>query len=162
MTLVTGSGYRIADEPRPGAMEHLAVEPLWPFLAIMFGGAWLSWPWFVFNGFAVGSPTRQRELGIALGGFAVTAVMLVGLFYAVGVGWLPQESLPYALLALTVAKLAVTYWLHVLQSQTFEIYTFYGGVVRPGFVVLIAAYILNQFMAPKLLQAAPLVLFWLR
>ena len=41
MTLVTGSGYRIADEPRPGAMEHLAVDPLWPFLAIMFGGAWL-------------------------------------------------------------------------------------------------------------------------
>ena len=49
MTLVTGSGYRIADEPRPGAMEHLAVDPLWPFLAIMFGGAWLSWPWFVFK-----------------------------------------------------------------------------------------------------------------
>lgn len=155
-------GYRIADEPKPGALQHLVVDPLWPFLAIMFGGAWLSWPWFIFNGFAVGSPSRRRELAIALGGFVASAGALFVLFYAVGIGWLPTGGLPYGLLVVVVVKLAVTYWLHVLQASTFEIYTYYGGAVRSGVIVLVAAYFLNRAVGPKVLGGAPFVYMWLQ
>ncbi len=156
------SGYRIADEPRPGSLAHLAVDPLWPFLAVMFGGAWLSWPWFVINGYAVGSPSRRRELAITISGFVLAAVVLFALFYAFGSGHLSQRSLPYALVVLTVAKLAITYWLHVLQAETFEIYTYYGGLVRSGLIVLIAAYVVDRAVGPKLLESLPFVYLWLR
>ena len=150
-----GSGYRIADEPKPGALERFAVDPMWPFFAIMFGGAWLSWPWFIVNGFAVGSPTRYRELAVAIGGLALSAAALFGLLYARTVGWLPENSLPYLILAVVVIKLGVTYSLHVMQADTFELYKYYGGVARNGFVVLIVAYLLSQQAGPRLLEAAP-------
>jgi len=47
----TTDGYRIADEPRPGALSQLAVNPLWPLLAVMLGGTWIAWPWFALNTF---------------------------------------------------------------------------------------------------------------
>ena len=73
--------YRIEDEPQPGAMAQVAVDPLWPLLGLMFVGAWFSWPWFVVNGFAVGSPTRWRELAWVIGGFVVSAAIILGIFY---------------------------------------------------------------------------------
>ena len=75
---------------------------------------------------------------------------------------IPTRGVPYALLTLTALKLGVTYWLHILQSRTFEVYEYYGGVVRQGFVVILAAYFLSQAAAPKLLAAAPLLFLWLR
>ena len=63
--------YRIGDEPRPGALARVAVDPMWPLLAVMLGGVWLSWPWFVLNGVVVGSPTRQgwqRVAGVSFRG----------------------------------------------------------------------------------------------
>lgn len=156
------SGYQIADEPKPGALEHLAVDPLWPFLAIMFGGAWLSWPWFIVNSFAVGSPSRGRELAIAIGGFIASAGALFAVLYSVGVGWLPRAGVPYAILVVIVVKLAVTYWLHVLQTSTFSIYTYYGGVVRSGALVLMGGALLSFTLGPKLLEQAPFVYMWLQ
>jgi hypothetical protein len=156
------SGYRIADEPKPGALARFAVDPLWPFLAVIFSGAWLSWSWFVINGFAVGSPTRRRELAIAIGGFVTSAAVLFLLLYAMGDGVLSQQSLPYALLGLTVVKIAVTYWLHVTQAETFEIYTYYGGVVRSGVMVLFAGYMLDRAVGAKLLESAPFFYLWLQ
>jgi hypothetical protein len=156
------SGYRLADEPRPSGLSHIAVNPFWPFLSVMFGGAWLSWPWFVVNGFAVGSPTRRKELGVAIGGFVVTALLVLAIFGLAGTGRIPQRGVPYALLSLTVVKLGVTYWLHALQSTTFEVYEYYGGVVRQGFLVILAAYAVMQSAGAKLLAAAPLLFVWLR
>ena len=159
---MSSSAYRIADEPAPSALAHLAVNPFWPFLAVMFGGAWLSWPWFALNAVAVGSPTRRRELAVAFGGFALTGVLVVLILGLAGTGRIPQSGVAYALLLLTVVKLGVTYWLHALQSRTFEIYEYYGGAVRQGFLVLLAAYFLRQVAAPKLAAVAPVVFLWLR
>lgn len=162
MSSIRASGYRIADEPRPSGLSQVAVNPFWPFLGVMFGGSWLSWPWFVVNGFAVGSPTRKKELAIAIFGFVLTGSMVVTIVGLASTGRISQRAVPYALLSLTVAKLGVTYWLHALQSTTFEIYEHYGGAVRQGFLVIIAAYAVAQSAGAKLLQAAPLVFIWLR
>jgi hypothetical protein len=138
------------------------VNPFWPFLGVMFGGAWLSWPWFVVNGIAVGSPTRRRELLIVVGAFVVSGLLLLILVSLAGSGRIPESGVPYALLTLTVFKLGVTYWLHALQSRTFEVYEYYGGIARQGFLVILAAYFLSQSAAPKLAAAAPLLVLWLR
>jgi hypothetical protein len=130
------SNYHIDDEPRPGPLARLAVRPFWPLLAVMLGGAWLSWPWFVINGLAVGSPTLKQEIRWVVAGLAGGAVMLVGLLVALGSEVLPPGSAPYAILVLTVWKLLVSYRLHQLQGRTFELYVHYGGTVRSGLLVV--------------------------
>lgn len=143
--------YRVLDEPNPGGFSHLAVNPLWPLLAVMLGGVWLSWPWFVLNAFAVGSPTRSRELGLALGGLGGTAGLLVLL------GWLRYQDLlgdvgfSYAVVGLVVWKLLVSYWLYVLQARTFGLYEYFGGTVRNGALVVVLAF----FLRPRVLAGLP-------
>ncbi len=159
---MSAAGYRLADEPRPGGLAHLAVNPFWPFLAVMFGGVWLSWPWFVVNGFAVGSPTRRKEVAIAIGGFTLTGLLVLLIVGLAATGHVPQDGLPYAFLALTAVKLGVTYWIHLLQSSTFEVYEYYGGAVRQGFLVILGAFFLSRVAGAKLLAAAPLIFIWLR
>ena len=94
--------YRILDEPRPGGLAHLAVNPLWPLLAVMLGGVWLSWPWFVVNGFAVGSPTRFRELGLAIGGLIGATGLLFGLGFLRAGELMGDVAFSYAIVALVV------------------------------------------------------------
>ncbi len=130
--------YRIQDEPHPGSLSHLAVNPVWPLFGVMFGGAGLSWSWFVLNGLALGSPTRRQELGWAIGGLAGGLALILGIFAA-------HESLGrlgvrYSLVALTVWKLAVSYWLYTLQSRSFHLYEHFGGRVRNGALVVVAGY----------------------
>ena len=67
------SGYVIADDPRPGKLAHLSVSPMWPFFAVMFAGAWLAWPWYVLNSFAIGSPNQKREIALVVTGFSTAA-----------------------------------------------------------------------------------------
>ncbi|KAF1053421.1 MAG: hypothetical protein GAK43_01419 [Stenotrophomonas maltophilia] len=134
------SAYRLLDEPRPGRLARMAVEPLWPLLSMMLAGSWLGLPWFVFNSLAVGSPTRKREILVALLCLVGSLVLAAGLIYLVEARWLPVGApLQYALLSLTVWKLAMAYWLFSLQSGTVEIYRYYGGELsRFGILVLLA------------------------
>ncbi|MEM1201622.1 MAG: hypothetical protein AAGN66_00185 [Acidobacteriota bacterium] len=147
-------GYRLLDEPQPGAMAQLVVDPLWPLLAVMFGGAWLSWPWFALNGFAVGSPTRRRELAWAVGGFAGSAALVVALGVLTGRGILAGVGIQYALVGLTVWKLLVSYRLYLLQARSFGLYRYFGGAVRNGFLVILVAFIFG----PRLLADLPEIL----
>ena len=137
-------GYRILDEPRPGALAQLAVNPLWPLLAIMFGGAWISWPWFVVNAFAIGSPTRWREVALAVGGFVGTAVLFVTLVKAAAGGLISGVAIKYAVTFLVVWKLAVSYWLYVLQGRTFDLFEYFHGATRNGMLVVFAGYFLSR------------------
>ena len=143
--------YRILDEPRPSALSHLSVQPLWPLLSIMFGGAWIAWPWFAFNGFAVGSPTRIKELLWAIGGFVGTLVLTFGIFGLRAAETIGDVTLEYLVVFLLVWKLLVSYKLYLLQARPFALYEYFGGAVRTGlFVVLIAA-----FLRPRVLAAVP-------
>lgn len=137
------AGYQIADEPSPGALSRFAVDPVYPFLAAMIGGLWIAWPWFVFNSLAVGSPTFRKELvwlASGLVGLLVLATALVSLSRA---GIITGVGLDYARLALTVAKLGVVYAVHSFQSRTIEIYQYFGGELRNGFIVIVALIFLN-------------------
>ena len=141
--------YRIADEPRPGALSHLVVHPLWPLLAFMLGGVWLSWPWFVFNGIALGSANRKRELLLAGLGLLGSFVIIFGLFALVASETVTGKlNVRFLLLGLTVWKLAISYILYTLQESSFEIHEYYGGAVRNGLlIVLLGAFFGRKYLA---------------
>lgn len=151
---MSAAAYRIADEPAPGALANIAVNPLWPLVAVMFGGVWLSWSWFLLNGLAVGSPTRKREWAWIVAGLAVSAALLYGLFSLVDSGLILEKYVKYAFLLVVVWKLGVTYVLFSLQSHSIELYEYYGGRLRNGAYVIIAAYLLS----PGIMKDLPLFL----
>lgn len=136
-------GYRIVDEPRPGPMARASVDPLWPLLGFMFGGAWLGWLWFAVNGYAMGSPTRRRELlllGVGVTGVAGLAVLLV---WAVSAGVLARGQIWAGLLLITLWKLGISYWLFALQHRTFDLYRYFGGSAINGIWIVAAGYFLR-------------------
>lgn len=144
------STYRIQDESTPGGLARYAVDPLWPLLGVMLGGVWLSWSWFLFNGVAVGSPTQRQELWWVTGGLAGALLISLALIWAEAIDVLrTQAEFAYAGLVLTVWKLGVTYLLYLLyllQSRTIQIYEYYGGQLRSGMLVLVAAVFLVEPM----------------
>ncbi|QRK10960.1 hypothetical protein JQX13_13345 [Archangium violaceum] len=150
--------YRIQDEPRPGALGHLVVNPVFPLLATMMGGVWLGLPWFVFNGFAMGSTTRIKELVLAL--LVVPGTLL--LFFLLGTlvqqGVLTKTSAPYAGVGITVWKLAMGYVLFNLQQRSFALHEYYGGVVRNGALVLVASIFLGSSILSSLTGGDTLLL----
>ncbi len=145
---MSATTYHIEDEPRPGALQHLAVQPFWPLFAIMFAGSWLALPWFAFNGFAVGSPTRFKEAALAIAGLVGNAALVLGLFLLHGTGVVSDTLLPYCFVMITVWKLGVCYVLHVWQSRSIALYEYFGGVLANGALVIVAA----SFLIPTLFK----------
>lgn len=150
--------YHIPDEPRPGGLAHVTVNPFWPMLCVMFVGAGMSWTWFVLNGIAMGSPTRKRELAIAVGGLIGNLVLLIGVWGTYDrLGIDGRLILPYLLLVVLVWKLGVSYVLYMLQAGSFGIYEYYGGKVQNGWIGLILAYFAwNMLLAPAM-KNVPLI-----
>ena len=138
--------YLIEDEPRPGALGSWVVSPIWPLFSIMFAGNWLAMPWFAFNAYAVGSPTRGREAVIAAAGLFGKAALAIGLVALVAGEVVPKPALKYLAVALAVWKLGFAYWLYSLQSRTFHLFEYYGGTVRKGFVPVIAGAVLSPLL----------------
>jgi hypothetical protein len=136
--------YHIEDEPRPRGLARFAVQPLWPLFAVMFGGCWLSWPWSVWNGWVIGSPTLGKEIAWAVGGFAGRALLAGAVIVGYSRGLLSSASLPFAVLPITLWTLGVSYALNGLQSRTFQLYEHYGGSVRSGLLVVALGYALRQ------------------
>ncbi|UXI67261.1 hypothetical protein [Tahibacter amnicola] len=134
---MTTARYVLPDEPSPGPMAKLAVNPIWPLLACMLVGTWLGVLWFAFNSFAMGSPTWRRELAMLALAFLGGTVLVFGLVYAFSVGWLDKQSLRYAWLSVTALRLCCFYVVHLAQSRTFELFTYFGGKPAQGAVVLI-------------------------
>ncbi len=142
---MTGELYRVPDEPSPGRMSHLTVNPVWPFLALMFAGSWLSFPWFLFNGIAMGSAHRRREALLVVLGFAGSAgLTLAGV---VVIGLVAQKAaVPYAMLAVTAWKLGVGYALLHSQRRDFELYQHFGGPSRNGALLVVAGALVLRSM----------------
>jgi hypothetical protein len=135
--------YRIQDEPSPGALGHLVVNPVFPLLSLMMAGAWLGVPWFIFNSFAMGSTTRRKETVLAVLVVPGTLLLFMLLGTLVHAGVLTKTSGPYAGVGITVWKLAVGYALCNLQQRSFALHEYYGGVVRNGALVLVASIFLG-------------------
>jgi len=135
--------YQIIDEPSPGKLSRFTVDPMWPLFAFMFGGPFISWAWSLFNGFALGSPSRGREaLAVLLGVLAYFAV-LIGMATS---GLLQQLSPAYVRTALVVVSLATCYYLYLKQSVACEIYQHFDGVLMNGIPGVILAYFVGSKM----------------
>lgn len=144
-------GYRIVDEPAPAALERVIVNPIWPLFASMFAGAWLAYPWFVLNSFALGGARRFADLGIAVFGLLLTAGTLFGVEALAAAAVLDPRSLPYAALVPVGLRLVVFYVLFTRQEQPFGLYTYFGGTPKNAMLVVVAASLLRS----KLLAGAP-------
>lgn len=143
--------YRVIDEPTPSALERITVNPVWPFFATMFAGAWLAWPWFVVNAFALGSSRRVSDLGIVLGGFVLTAASVLVLGELLAREVLDEQSFAYAVLVPQALRVVLAYVLYLRQTSTFELFQHFGGVPRAGHWVVLAGAVLRG----KLLSQVP-------
>ena len=133
-----GAKYRVIDEPRPGALAHLCVNPYWVMLTLMLGGAWIGWPWFVLNALALGSATKTREIAVAATSFTLNCGLVFGVFYAVNAGSLTVAHARYVLIAVPTLKLGLAYFVFRMQERSYELFTYFGGEERRGAFVLIA------------------------
>jgi hypothetical protein len=136
--------YRIADEPRPSSLSRLAVNPIWPLLGMMFGGAWLCWPWFALNALAIGSATRRAEIVTLVFGAAATAASAAAVGTLLQNGSIGEQQLPYAVLSLITVKLLVAYRVQLWQSRSFELFEYFGGAAKSGMLVLVLAWFGRQ------------------
>jgi hypothetical protein len=135
--------YRIADEPAPGRLSRLAVNPLWPLLATMLGGFWLGLPWFALNAAALGSATRRREWAWIGAGLLVTGALGFALIWGIGTKALSVSAFRYALVGLVALRLVVAYAVCHLQQATFELWRHFGQPVRNGALLVVAAAVLR-------------------
>ena len=156
--MADGIPYRILDEPVPSGFAAWAVNPLWPFLASMLAGQWLAVPWFIFNGRALGSATRNRELALSLAWFPAAFGLVIG------IGWLRIHAgvsltlARYLILSVVTCKLGLGYWLYALQERAFALHQHFNGRVRNGAVlVMIGAAVV--YSAPHAIGGTGLLSF---
>ena len=139
----SGALYQIVDEPRPGVFARLLSQPAVPLLSFMFVGAFVSWPWFVFNAFALGSHRRWRDLAWAVAGFLGRAALAVGVFTAFHSLRIDTKYLGLGRMVPTLWSLLVTYRLFLSQQDPAELYELYHAPLGSrGLLVVVAAAII--------------------
>jgi len=136
--------YHIADEPHETSLAAYVVNPTAPLLAAMMAGAWLAWPWFIFNAIAMGSPTKKKEIALSIGAFVTTGVLAATLIALVDHEVITTRLyIRLAILAIVTFKLGITYYISTVQNRTFHVYQYYGGSVRASGAILAAGYLLR-------------------
>jgi hypothetical protein len=135
--------YQIVDEPRPGSLSHLTVDPMWPLLGYMLGSAFFSWIWYGLNSFAIGSPSKRKELGIIFSGFIGYFAWIIIFGSLKSNGLVGDHNIHYARLMLTLFTLTMTYSLYVVQHRPFEIYQHFNGKVMSGMPGLLLAIVIG-------------------
>lgn len=140
----SNEGYRIADEPTPGSLERFVVNPIWPLFGLMLGGGWLAFPWYVFNGVALGSATLKREILLAVAAFAGAALLALAALALLGTRIVPPEHASYLGLLPVAWKLGLGYALLNTQRRSFALWEHYGGSPRNASLVLVAAFIVRM------------------
>src|SRR5213075_44510 len=119
--------YQIADEPETGEGRGAYIfRPNAPLLAEMLCGSWLSFPWFAFNAWALGSPPSRRQIKLCVLAMATIVVLAFAIYGLVDVGVIEsRQTLRIALLGLDAVKIGLAYKLAAMQARTFEVYTYY-------------------------------------
>lgn len=150
--------YKIIDEPAPTAISRVAVNPVWIFLASLFGGTGIGLVWFAINAFAISSASRKNELLYVLVGLSGTPLIFLILGSLLQSGWLGEGLVPYLHLLITGFQLLIIYVLHLSQHKSYELFSLYGGVGRNGLLVVIALGVLRPQIANLLGDWSALVL----
>lgn len=147
--------YRLIDEPSPRNLAGYVVRPYWIAVGLVLAGAWLAFPWLVLNAHALGSPTKAREMGLAVGYFVI-ASGLAALIYVLVLLGLPAGAAPYLMGAVLIVKVTLAYWIVFLQTRTFALYEALGGAARSPAAVLLAGLLLREAILPE-----PTSVLWL-
>ncbi len=139
--------YTIPDEPSPSAFTRFVVEPTGPLLATMLCGAWLAWPWFMWNAIALGSPTRRKEIAMCCAAIAGTAVLAMIVLALLDAGIIESTTeIRLAALAIASWKLGMAYAVCRVQTRASEVYRYYGGVERATLPILLAGFYLRPII----------------
>jgi len=133
--------YRIIDEPRPSRGPWIAVNPFWPLLGMVLTGILPGVLWFLYNGRALGSATRRREVAIA--GVGVLGSLACALALQTLRPSISVTAFPYLGLLLVGWKVMIGYLLHIDQVRSVELYTYFGGRLGRGFLLLILVIVLS-------------------
>jgi hypothetical protein len=131
------ANYTIIDEPRPGTLQRLVVDPMWPLLAVMIAGSLPGFAWLTFNAVAVGSPTRVREIGLCIAGVLGSALLLVALGGVAVATEVPRTAYPYLPLVAVGWKLVCAYAASAQQQGAVELFEYFGGHKRNGLPALL-------------------------
>jgi hypothetical protein len=111
---------------------------------MMLGGSWLGLPWFLFNGAAIGSPNKKREVATVIATLATVLTLAIGASMLVSGGVLPSRAMRYLYVFLAAVKLTGGYWLYRLQEEPFRIHARFGGRARQGAVVALGSAFLRS------------------
>ncbi|MDJ0934118.1 MAG: hypothetical protein QNJ06_17920 [Kiloniellales bacterium] len=133
--------YRIIDEPRPSRGPWIAVNPFWPLLGMVLSGILPGTLWFLYNGRALGSATRRRELAVA--GIGVLGSLVIALALQSFRPSISATVFPYFGLLLVGWKVTIGYLLHIDQVRSVELYTYFGGQLGRGILLLILVIVLS-------------------
>lgn len=133
--------YQIADEPHETSLGAYVCKPDAPLLAAMMCGAWLAFPWFIFNSIAMGSPTKRKEIGLCILAVAGTFVLGWGVLALYEAGIIrPGTPWRLCVLAITTWKLGMASYISTVQARTFHVYEYYGGSVRNSATIIGTGY----------------------
>jgi len=83
------NSYQIIDEPKPSAYEYLIVDPVVILFASIlvplfidlpfYSRFWGPFAWGILNAFLLGSPTKKKEIFIAIVGVLFLASLFIGM-----------------------------------------------------------------------------------
>ena len=132
--------YRIIDEPGPTRGPWIAVDPFWPLLSMLLTGLLPGVLWFLYNGRALGSATRRRELAIA--GIGILGTLACALALDALRPQIPITVFPYVSLSLVAWKLMIGYLLHIDQARSVELFAHFGGRPGKGFLLMLPVIVL--------------------
>ena len=139
------TGYRIVDEPGPEGRSLGAVNPFWPLLCLVLTGILPGVLWFLYNAVALGSATRRRQVivgGLGILGSLALAAGLHGLRASI-----PSEVFPYLGLLLVAWKVTIGYLLYLDQEHSLELFEYFGGQLRRGFLRLLLVIVVATLCA---------------
>lgn len=139
--------YQLIDEPGTG--RGIVVRPVLCLLALMLGGAWLAWPWFLWNAWSMESPTAKREAALVGVGVGVSGILAALLIQLGDAGTLGEAGFRYGIIFVVAWKLLIGYAVTALQNRCFDLYEYFGGAVKNAWPLLIVA----LFLRPTLLGA---------
>lgn len=153
------TAYRVMDEPRPGKLSQFAVDPMWPMLAFMLGGAVCSWLWSLFNSFAIDGPNRYRERALIAAAVVTYVLALGAVIILVESHVLLRSYTPYLMLGVTVVELIFCYALYLRQQEDFEIYKYFGGQLANPWAGLLLAWLLGGKIKGLVINMIIMVVF---
>jgi len=138
------STYQIIDEPQASKLSKATVDPMWPLLAFMLGGALFSWGWSAINSFALNSPNRKRELLIVFMALLAFIAMYLSLNKLLSNGYLEGINIQYIKVLIVSLELIFCYKLFLMQKNSFDIYEYFNGKVASPIIGLLLALFIGR------------------